>query len=220
MQYRSAATGSLDHNGGRMEKKEIRRYVVIIAAIFLISALIPAAIGAVTDMLVGQIQMGQVDEAQSEESEEAGKMSVTLPDLAKGQLNSGSVEETETSELPSAEKEIISDTEDSYERELEAYRKHMQPELSETKKGAAADFVGERKQQFFTAVADYIFSLYGDSLSVTKIDVIELVKDNETELVYQIEVFATDGSKEYSEQFISSYNREWDFYSIYSYSVE
>lgn len=203
-----------------MEKKEIQRYVVIIAAIFLISALIPAAIGAVTDRLVGQIQMGQVDEAQSEESEEAGKMSVMLSDSAKGQLNSSKEEENEAASLPSAVEGIILDTEDSYERELEVYRKHMQPELSETKKGAAADFVGERKQQFFTAVADYIFSLYGDSLSVIKIDVIEQVKDNETELVYQIKVFAIDGNKEYSEQFISSYNKEWDFYSIYSYSVE
>lgn len=203
-----------------MEKKEIRKYVVIIAAIFLISALIPAAIGAVTDMLVGQIQMRQVDEAQSEESEEAGKMSVTLPDSAKEQQSSGKAEGNKAAELSSAVEEIISDTEDSYERELEVYRKYMQPELSETKKGAVADFVGERKQQFFAAVADYIFSLYGDNLSVTKIDVIEQVKDNETELVYQIKVFAIDGNKEYSEQFISSYNKEWDFYSIYSYSVE
>ena len=203
-----------------MEKKEICKYVVIIAAILVISALIPAAVGTVTDMLVGQIQRGQVDEAETEESEDTGKMSVTLLDSANGQLNSGKVEETEPAELSSAEKEITLDTEDSYERELEVYRKRMQPELSETKKGAATDFVGEREQQFFTAVADYIFSLYGNNLSITRIDVIELVKDNETELVYQIEVFALNGSKEYSEQFICSYNKEWDFYRIYSYSVE
>lgn len=197
-----------------MEKKDIRKYIICIAVIFLVSALVPAVIRYATDLLVGQIQQEPISEP--EESEEAGKMSVTLPDL-NGEADK--VDSNKTEDFPDQNEEEYPDAEDSYDKKLEKYREKMKPNLSETKAGAADAFVGDREQQFLTAVADYIFSLYGDSLSVTRIDVIELVKDNEVELVYQIEVFASDGGREYSELFISSYNKEWDFYSIYSYSV-
>lgn len=201
-----------------MEKKDIRKYIICIAVIFLVSALIPAAIRYATDLLVGQIRQETISESEKER-ENARKMSVTLPDLNEKEQESDKVDSNKTEELPDQSEEDAN-AEDSYDKKLEIYREKMSPTLSEIKEGAADAFVGDREQQFFTAVADYIFSLYGDRLSVTRIDVVELVKDNETELVYQIEVFASDGSKEYSELFISSYNKEWDFYSIYSYSVQ
>ena len=201
-----------------MEKKDIRKYIICIAVIFLVSALIPAAIRYATDLLVGQIRQETISESETER-ENARKMSVTLPDLNEKEQESDKVDSNKTEELPDQSEEDAN-AEDSYDKKLEIYREKMSPTLSEIKEGAADAFVGDREQQCFTAVADYIFSLYGDRLSVTRIDVVELVKDNETELVYQIEVFASDGSKEYSELFISSYNKEWDFYSIYSYSVQ
>lgn len=202
-----------------MEKKEIRKYIICMSAILLVSALIPTVIGYVTDLLVGQIRQETISETEKTR-EEDGKMSVTLPDLKEKEQESDKGDSNKTEELPEQDEEEDSDAEDSYDKKLEKYREKMKPDLSETKAGAADAFVGDREQQFLTAVADYIFSLYGDSLSVTRIDVIELVKDNEAELVYQIEVFASDGGREYSELFISSYNKEWDFYSIYSYIVQ
>lgn len=201
-----------------MEKKDIRKYIICIAVIFLISALVPAAIRYATDLLVGQIRQEPISEAETE-CEETGKMSVSLSDLNGRVKESNKEDSSKAEELPhqGADTEFI--MEDSYDQNLKTYREKMQPDLSETTDGAVNIFVGERKPQFFTAVADYVFSLYGDSLSVTRIDVIELVKDSDTELVYQIEVFASEGGREYSELFISSYNKEWDFYSIYSYSV-
>lgn len=201
-----------------MEKRDVRKYSICIAVIFLISTLVPAVIRYATDLLVGQIRQKTISETETE-SERTGKMSVTLPDLNRGMQEPAEVDGNKAEELSDLREETETSTEDSYDKKLETFREKMKPDLSETKTGAADAFVGDRKQQFFTAVADYVFSLYGDSLSITRIDVVELVKENETELTYQIEVFASDGDREYSEAFISSYNKEWDFYSIYSYSV-
>lgn len=202
-----------------MEKKEIRKHIVIITVIFLVSAFLPALISIGTERLVGQLQNGQVGEEQSQQKEGMGKMSVSIPDLEREQPDINWEEQEETDILSPLLESYASDNTSSYEQELETYRKSIQPDLSETHEGTVGAFVGERKEEFITAIADYVFSIYGDSLLVTRIDVIELVKDDETEMVYQIEVFATEGGKEYSELFISSYNKEWDFYSIYPYSV-
>lgn len=202
-----------------MEKKEIRKYIVIIAVILLVSAFLPTMIDIGTRRLIGLLQSGQVGEEQPEQKEDMGKMSVSLPEIAEKQTETRWKEQNETNSLSLLLEKPDSEKSDSYEKELEVYHRSIQPDLSETHAGAVQEFVGERKEQFFTAIADYVFSIYGDSLSITRIDVIEQVKDDETERVYQIEVFATDGGREYSELFISSYNKEWDFYSIYSYSV-
>ena len=190
-----------------MKRKDILKNLLILAVIFLSSILVPVVIRYVTDLLIAQIEVEETAEETDEtENEEALKVSIGLPDTEKE-----SDPETEAASVLT-EKQPETDTGKNS-------RDNMQPELTETKSGSAEAFIGERKTQFFGAVTDYVRSLYGEHLLVTRIDVIEQVKDNETELVYQIEVYVRGNHKEYSELFLSSYHKKWEFYSIYPYSV-
>jgi len=195
-----------------MKRKDILKNLLILAVVFLASVLVPAVIRYVTDFLVAQIKVEEPSEDLTEaESEDAGTVSVGISETKKELSYQETENETDnapvlTEEQPETDTGKINP--DS-----------MQPELTETKSGSAEAFIGERKTQFLEAVTDYVRSLYGNSLSVSRIDVIEQVKDSETELVYQIEVFALGDQKEYLELFLSSYHKEWDFYSIYPYSV-
>lgn len=111
-------------------------------------------------------------------------------------------------------------TSEDWEKRMEAYRGTVKPEHTEVYPGSIQEFIGGREEQFDAAVADYIFSEYGDSLEITRIDLIEAVRDDYEELSYQIELFAKEKGVEYSELFIAAYNRTYDFYGIYTYDVE
>lgn len=111
-------------------------------------------------------------------------------------------------------------TPEDWEKRMEAYRNTVKPEHTEVYPGSIQEFIGGREEQFDAAVADYIFSEYGDSLEITRIDLIETVRDDYEELSYQIELFAKEKGVEYSELFIAAYNRTYDFYGIYTYDVE
>ena len=50
-------------------------------------------------------------------------------------------------------------------------------------------------------------------IEVLLIDVVENVSEDESELTFQIDIIASDGN---SELFLCSYEKELDFYSIYS----
>lgn len=114
-----------------MEKKDIRKYIICIAVIFLVSALIPAAIRYATDLLVGQIRQETISESETER-ENARKMSVTLPDLNEKEQESDKVDSNKTEELPDQSEEDAN-AEDSYDKKLEIYREKMSPTLSEIK---------------------------------------------------------------------------------------
>ena len=197
-----------------MKRKDILKNLLILAVVFLTSVLVPAVIRYVTDLLIAQIDVEEPSEDLTEaESGDYGTVSVGISETKKELPYRETENETETDNAP-----VL--TEEQPETDTGKINPdNIQLELTETKIGSAEAFIGERKNQFLEAVTDYVRSLYGNSLSVSRIDVIEQVKDSETELVYQIEVFALGDQKEYSELFLSSYHKEWDFYSIYPYSV-
>ncbi len=102
-----------------------------------------------------------------------------------------------------------------YDEELKDYRESVNPEYTETTPGGTRGLIGNRQKQFNSAIADYVFSLYGNSVEISRVDVVEFVDEDEAEITYQIEVFTGDGS---SELFLCSYNKTWDFYGIYPYT--
>ncbi|MCD8397646.1 MAG: hypothetical protein LUD12_10805 [Lachnospiraceae bacterium] len=106
-------------------------------------------------------------------------------------------------------------TMDDYEREdfLKLYCG-----ISDAAADSYTDFLSGREEQFLSAIGEYIYSIYDDLVQVTRIEVIEIVRNNEEECSCQIELFTEDGN---SELFICSYNKKWDYYGVYSlYSVD
>lgn len=210
-----------------MQKKELYIYAAAITASIAAAFFAPRLIEWVSERIVDQIRQEPIMETETElESSMHKKMRVSMAEEEKEEQKTADpqkLQEDENNELPREEESAEVETADlinDYEKELEAYRKKQNPQLLETQKGAADAFVAERKTEFIAAISDHIFSLYGESLVITGIELIEQVKETEEELVYQIEVFVADGEKKYSELFLSSYNKEWDFYSIYSYQTK
>lgn len=97
--------------------------------------------------------------------------------------------------------------------QLEAARRNFHPAYTETAQGGMQELIGTRREAFSDAVSDYLYMLYGGLIEVQQIDVVEKVSEDEAELTYQIEIIASDGN---SELFLCSYEKELDFYSIYS----
>lgn len=210
-----------------MQKKELYIYAVAITASIAAAFLAPRMIEWVSDWIVDQIRQEPIAETEtSQDSDIHEKMSVSMAEREKEEQKTEHPQrqrEDESNNLQREEEHAeaeIEDLIDDYEKELEVYREKQAPKILETQKGAADDFIASRKTGFISAVADHIFSLYGSGLTITGVDLIEQVKDTEEELVYQIEVFVTDGERKYSELFLSSYNKEWDYYSIYSYQTK
>lgn len=206
-----------------MQKKELQVYAVAIAASIVAAFLAPKLIEWVSACLVAQIRQEPIMETEMESEE---KMSVSMAGQEKEEKKAMDPHTQQGDEINVFQSEAenmeveTADLIDDYEKELEAYRKQQNPVILETQKGSADVFVANRKRKLVSAVADHIFSLYGENLTITGVELIEQVKDTEEELVYQIEVFVADGENKYSELFLSVYNKEWDFYSIYSYQTK
>ena len=78
-------------------------------------------------------------------------------------------------------------------------------------------FASGREDALTKAVADHLYGTYGSLYDISAIDVVDFVDDNKTELTCQIRVKAMIGKKEYSEYYFATYNKVYDFYSIYAY---
>lgn len=200
-------------------KKQILSGIGVILLIIFMSALLPKVIQAISNIFVQQIVAQKETETESE-SEEQGKLAVTMEGEEKPEPRA----ETEAEAAPEAGTELSREEAKKRNQEkeeqdagLQAYRKLVEPEFTETYHGAIQEFIADRQEAFNQSLADYIYGLYGDSYRIHTVNVIEKVKEDSSELSYQIEVFVTGKEKEYSEQFISSYNKHWDFYSFYSY---
>lgn len=205
--------------GKKMERKKLKYYGFLIAVILILSCLLPIGINAMTDLIVGRLTKEALQESETEteeqtETENDGRMRVTIETTEADQVRSKVLQETEEDLM--GEKQIQEEKEE-YDQSLAAYRQRNQPEYLETQSGALQRFIGTREDLFTEALSDYVYSKYGDSMLIKKVNIIEFVKEDDSELIYQIEVTAANGTKEYSEYFISSYNKESDFYSIYAY---
>lgn len=210
--------------GKKMERKKLKYYGCLIALILILSCLVPLGINAVTNLIVGQLTAEELPETEIEtgmgsetETENSEKMRVTIQTAQEDPVRSRGLNETALQETEEDLTGQIQEEKEAYEQSLIRYRKMNQPDYTETQKGALQAFIGTREDLFTEAISDYVYSKYGDSMRIKKVDIIEFVKEDDDELTYQIEVTAANGTKEYSEYFISSYNKGSEFYSIYAY---
>lgn len=204
----------------KQRRKQIVCFIAVILLIILVSMLLPYGIRAISDIFVDHI----IEETETETANEPepGNTSVTLP--GGGNVKGKEEPPTETENLPAeahtempGEAGAKNQEKTEYDARLKQYRGSVDPEYTETYAGAIDDFIGNRKEQFGDALADYLYGLYDDSYTVDRVNIIEKVKEDASELSYQIEVFVSGNEQGYSEQFICSYNKTWDFYSFYNY---
>ena len=207
----------------KQRRKQILCFIAVILLIILVSMLLPYGIRVVSDIFVDHIVEETETETVMAGEPEPGNTSVTIPGDENVEENEKSAMELKdlpaeaSTEMSREEAEARNQEKTEYDARLEQYRGSVDPEYTETYAGAIDDFIGDRKEQFGDALADYLYGLYDDSYTVDRVNIIEKVKEDASELSYQVEVFVTSGAQEYSEQFICSYNKNWDFYSFYNY---
>ena len=103
------------------------------------------------------------------------------------------------------------------DKDLSAYLKKQDPKLSESRAGMIEVFASGRENALVKAVADHLYGTYGSLYEITAIDVVDFIDEDAYELTCQIKVTAVTGGKEYSEYYFATYNKVYDFYSIYAY---
>lgn len=109
------------------------------------------------------------------------------------------------------ERELQEEKERFWQGMLKA-REEMDLEYTESAEGNIDRFISGHEEVFERDLSDYLYSLYEGLVTVNRVNIIEEVEESEGVLTYQVEVFAPDGN---SEIFICSYEKLYDFYSIY-----
>ncbi|MCC8106071.1 MAG: hypothetical protein LIO99_08735 [Clostridiales bacterium] len=125
-------------------------------------------------------------------------------------------QETAETQASSESKSSEEDIEQSeWLDQMQAYAESFSPEIvyDETAGTAETDFTGDRERQFLNAVAEYIYSLYDDLVTITRIEIAEETRNDEDVCTCRIVLYADDGNYE---EFLCSYNKNYDFYGIYT----
>lgn len=198
-----------------MEKETILKLVGILALILLLSFLLPQVITFLGEYLSSQIMKNAKTEV-SYETEESGYIASTLP-LEEWEPYPD--DDMEVPILPIPEDAMIKNREEklSYDEGLEHYRMQVQPEYLDQTQTAEELFIADRTVQFNFAIADQLYSLYGEKYQVEQVVFWEQVRDTPEEISYQMEVIVREEDEFYSELFIGSYNKVLDYYSLYGY---
>ena len=197
-------------------KKRIAIYLLLLFGLFLFTMLVPRALHMLTGKIVQKAaKQLERDTEQSlyrvqETKMQTERIERNLPDETEPE---GQTDPEETQPATEAGAETSQKQAEEMQTQLEAARRNFHPVYAETTKGGIQELIGTRKEAFSDAVSDYLYMLYGGLIEVQQIDVVEKVSEDEAELTYQIEIIASDGN---SELFLCSYEKELDFYSIYS----
>ncbi|MCD7957410.1 MAG: hypothetical protein LUG93_17025 [Lachnospiraceae bacterium] len=272
-----------------MDKKKIKLYIILLVLLIGASILLPYAVNAASDVIVGRIinhseteadsdteeelltetenisdSFAETETASETESEEGDTVVVGVESdsktdgvgsdeiavdsgdaeisgetlnasepvsAAEGSSETGGLSETATTSSGYGSQEAVQASSEGKTEEadmaqserldeMEAYVSSFQPEItvSAGSEDSYSDFLNGRETQFLEAVGEYVYSIYDDMVSITKIEIVETVRNNDDECSCQIELFTDDGN---SELFICSYNKKWNYYGVYSlYSVD
>lgn len=157
--------------------------------------------------------------AGSAVTEESDAVSAGTPAGPGGQGDTGDAQTDPASQnrTPASEsvEESLQAARDAAAKELEAYIAAFQPDVTEleTAPGGYAALVGDRVGKFRQAFAEYLYGRYGNILEIDRIELIELVSEDDTECTYQVRVYAEDGE---SDPFLCMYSKTYDFYGVYA----
>lgn len=159
------------------------------------------------------------EDSEESSSDEEGSLDMQETQAIQGESEMQETVRTQETVETEASSESKSSDEDAEQSEwldqMQAYAESFSPEIVYDEKAGAAetDFTGDRERQFLNAVAEYIYSLYDDLVTVTRIEIAEETRNDEDVCTCRIVLYADDGNYE---GFLCSYNKNYDFYGIYT----
>ena len=216
--------------------KRWRYYTTLMAGILLFTFLVPVLIRAGSRAFISRFAPGAAaEETETEAAEdrfrimegfteagnenpEDGSAEFNSGDQSAGDQTVGSAEDDKQHEHdPDLARKELQERKEQTDDELAAYLEKQDPDFTESRNGMLEAFAGGRESDLTKAVADHLYGTYGTLYDISTIDVVDFIDDNSSELTCQIRVTAMIGSKEYSEYYFATYNKVYDFYSIYAY---
>ena len=211
--------------------KEKRTYYLgLMAGILLLTFLVPVMIRAASRAFISRIAPAAV-EAETEEGDDRYRVMEGYTE-ADGDFSghAGTAEDSGTVEAgisdgdweehehdPALVQKELQQQKEQTDESLAAYLKKQDPAFSESRAGMLEAFAEGRESNLTKAVADHLYGTYGALYDISAIDVVDFIGDNSAELTCQIKVTAMIGEKAYSEYYFATYNKAYDFYSIYVY---
>lgn len=209
-----------------MKRKKMIRYMIALICIILSGALLPYVIRAGTEILVGRIQEMRQDDPETETEE--GSEIISYDHGYSFDGIDQKKDEDDKDALPGSDftrKESIGETTEEriqekktkLDKNLQDYRDSFHPKVQGTKSGLYEIFIKDREAAFLMAVADHMYSVYGDSIEVGRIDIADFISDDDSQVSCQILIHAGSGEDEELAYYMASYNKQYDFYSIYAY---
>ena len=203
-------------------------YLTMMAGILILTFLVPVIIRAASRVFINRFapdaaqEQTEADEdryrvvegyAETEDDGRSPEISSSGRNSETGDKNSDEQHEHD----PDLVRKELQEQKEQTDTELSSYLRRQNPALSESRAGMLEAFAEGREEALTKAVADHLYGTYGSLYDISAIDVVDFIDDNKTELTCQIMVTAKIGSREYSEYYFATYNKVYDFYSIYAY---
>ena len=203
-------------------------YLVMMAGILVLAFLVPVIIRAGSRAFISRFAPAAV-EAETEKVNDRYRVMEGFTEADGGEQFSkqpgsgessqtGANEEVEQHEHdPDLVRKELQIRKEQTDEDLASYLEKQDPVLSESRSGMLEAFAGGRESDLKKAVADHLYGTYGALYDISTINVVDFIDDNSTELTCQIQVTAKIGKREYSEYYYATYNKAYEFYSIYAY---
>ena len=203
-------------------------YLTMMAGILILTFLVPVIIRAASQAFVSRFapdaaqEQTEADEDRYRVMEGYAETEVDgrSPEISSSERNSETGEKNSDEQHehdPDLVRKELQEQKEQTDTELSSYLRRQNPALSESRAGMLEAFAEGREEALTKAVADHLYGTYGSLYDISAIDVVDFIDDNKTELTCQIRVTAMIGKKEYSEYYFATYNKVYDFYSIYAY---
>lgn len=198
-------------------------YLTLMAGILLFSFLVPVLIKAGSRAFISRFAPGA--DAEEKETEADGYQVMEgfteADEYLASDANAYPIDDKEGDEEPEHDPDLmkkeLQQKKEQTDNDLSEYLKKQDPKFSESRAGMLEAFASGRESALTKAVADHLYGTYGSLYDISAIDIVDFIDDNKTELTCQIKVTALIGDKEYSEYYFATYNKVYDFYSIYAY---
>ncbi len=220
-----------------MNRKDIIKYICLISLIIAASVVTPMIISAVSDYVVERIEEGAARKEDIQDQTEPGgqfpsERGVDAEALTEGSVSEDSSKDARTNaegQAGKAGKAEGSDTDEASEPEekalarnrtdqaLAAYEASQHPEVTAKNNSLYDVFIGDREKAFTNAMADFLFSVYGDRLTIDKIRIEDFVEEDDQEITCRIFLTVSYKGEPESSYYLARYNTDYDFYSIYAY---
>ena len=203
-----------------MRNRKMSYYVTMMAIILLLTFLIPVMIRTASNAFISRFAP-DVAEAETEADDRGYRVmegfTENTEDVLSDSLATSDEYAGEPEHDPDLMKKELQQRKEQTDDDLASYLKKQDPVLSESRAGMLEAFVNGREDALTKAVADHLYGTYGALFDISAIDVVDFIDDSQTELTCQLKVTAMIGKKEYSEYYFATYNKVYDFYSIYAY---